>query len=223
MEELKRMEEILTLLKLKGAKKVAKELINTFGTVEDVLSNNIGDLGYVEEYKALSRLCVINKELYKDKVKNMAIDIKGKNDIISFMNNEFKKLIRAEIAYEVKENFLLVMLDSNSTITKIINKFQGTINKSSIYPREIIKEINEFDFEYAWDNKKMILNEITKDKCKSVILVHNHPSGNTRPSPSDFDVTKTLRELFDMVDVTLLDHIIITKNSYYSFREEGVL
>lgn len=223
MEELKRMEEILTLLKLKGAKKVAKELINTFGTVEDVLSNNIGDLGYVEEYKALSRLCVINKELYKDKVRNMAIEIKGKNDIISFMNNEFKKLIRAEIAYEVKENFLLVMLDSNSTITKIINKFQGTINKSSIYPREIIKEINEFDFEYAWDNKKMILNEITKDKCKAVVLVHNHPSGNTRPSQSDFDVTKTLRELFDMVDVTLLDHIIITKNSYYSFREEGIL
>lgn len=223
MEELKRMEEILALLKLKGAKKVAKELINTFGTVEDVLSNNIGDLGYVEEYKALSRLCVINKELYKDKVRNMAIDIKGKNDIISFMNNEFKKLIRAEIAYEVKENFLLVMLDSNSTITKIINKFQGTINKSSIYPREIIKEINEFDFEYAWDNKKMILNEITKDKCKAVVLVHNHPSGNTRPSQSDFDVTKTLGELFDMVDVTLLDHIIITKNSYYSFREEGIL
>ena len=77
MEELKRMEDILTLLKLKGAKKVAKELINTFGTVEDVLSNNIGDLGYVEEYKALSRLCIINKELYKDKVRNMAIDIKG--------------------------------------------------------------------------------------------------------------------------------------------------
>jgi DNA repair protein RadC len=57
----------------------------------------------------------------------------------------------------------------------------------------------------------------------SIILSHNHPSGNTTPSVQDKDITKKIKEAGKLLDIGLLDHIILTDDSYYSFMEEGIL
>lgn len=57
----------------------------------------------------------------------------------------------------------------------------------------------------------------------SIILSHNHPSGNTTPSVQDKDITKKIKEAGKLLDIGLLDHIILTDDNYYSFMEEGIL
>ncbi|MGL5049738.1 MAG: JAB domain-containing protein, partial [Fusobacteriaceae bacterium] len=60
-------------------------------------------------------------------------------------------------------------------------------------------------------------------KAKSVIITHNHPSGNSNPSKSDMELTEKIRETLNLIDIRLIDHIIVTRESYFSFLEEGLL
>ncbi len=59
--------------------------------------------------------------------------------------------------------------------------------------------------------------------CEGVILIHNHPSGNLTPSESDVLLTSKVKKSLDLFDVKLLDHLIITKESYYSFADEDII
>ncbi|MGL5099786.1 MAG: JAB domain-containing protein, partial [Fusobacteriaceae bacterium] len=68
-----------------------------------------------------------------------------------------------------------------------------------------------------------IIEKAFKNKAKSVILAHNHPSNNIRPSKSDIDVTRGMKEALNQVEIRLLDHIIIGKDSHFSFLEEGLI
>jgi DNA repair protein RadC len=56
----------------------------------------------------------------------------------------------------------------------------------------------------------------------SIIVAHNHPSGNLNPSKSDIDLTKRLREAGNIIQIKVLDHVIITNNGYFSFEDEGI-
>jgi DNA repair protein RadC len=70
---------------------------------------------------------------------------------------------------------------------------------------------------------RIILSVALKTLATGIILVHNHPSGNLKPSQDDLKVTKKLKESCSLLDITLLDHLIITKDDYYSFADEGIL
>ena len=97
-----------------------------------------------------------------------------------------------------------MFLNSVNEIIETENLFTGTINKSTIYPRKI-------------------LERVLYHNARAVVFVHNHPSGNTEPSQKDIELTKEMKDFFRMVDVTVIDHIIITKDSYFSFLEEGLI
>ena len=70
---------------------------------------------------------------------------------------------------------------------------------------------------------RIILGIALKSLSTSIILVHNHPSGNLQPSQSDKEITKNLKEAGKLVQIALIDHLIITKENYYSFADEGLL
>ena len=70
---------------------------------------------------------------------------------------------------------------------------------------------------------KIIAKYAVDDLCSSVILVHNHPSGNKEPSQPDKDLTKKIKTGLRMFDIGVLDHIITTKDSYTSFADEEIL
>ena len=59
--------------------------------------------------------------------------------------------------------------------------------------------------------------------ASSVILAHNHPSGNLKPSPEDIKITERARESLKLLDIQVLDHVILTSDGYYSFRDEGII
>ena len=70
---------------------------------------------------------------------------------------------------------------------------------------------------------RIILKKALEQDAVSIILCHNHPSGNTRPSKSDEELTQKIKQAARYFDITLLDHIIVSENGYYSFADEGVL
>lgn len=70
---------------------------------------------------------------------------------------------------------------------------------------------------------KLILKDAIEKLATSIILCHNHPSGNTQPSEIDISITTKLKEAAKIMEIPVLDHIIITDSSYYSFADEGIL
>ena len=103
-----------------------------------------------------------------------------------------------------QEYLICITLDGAS---RLINKRIITIwllNQSLVHPREVFADAIE-------------------DRAHSIILVNNHPSGTNKPSNEDIYVTKRLREVSELVWIQLRDHIIITKNDYYSFKENSLV
>ena len=101
------------------------------------------------------------------------------------------------------ETFSIVCLDVNKKFISMEHIFRGTIDSATIYPRDLVEKSLSLGASY-------------------VIVSHNHPSGIARPSKEDINITNVLYKAFKMVDIKMLDHIIITANSYYSFREDGM-
>ena len=70
---------------------------------------------------------------------------------------------------------------------------------------------------------RIILSIALKALASSIILIHNHPSGNLKPSKSDIDITRKLKSACELLDIVLLDHLIVTKGDYFSFADNGLI
>lgn len=70
---------------------------------------------------------------------------------------------------------------------------------------------------------KVIFQKALETRATGIVLAHNHPSGVSEPSPADMHLTKSLQKFGIMIDLQIIDHLIITDNSYYSFADEGML
>ena len=101
------------------------------------------------------------------------------------------------------ERMYSIFLDAKNKIIAIEKLFSGTISAAAVYPREIVKRVIEL-------------------KATSIILSHNHPSGDITPSSSDFAITARIQAALTSIDVALHDHLIIGKE-FYSFAEHGFL
>lgn len=103
-----------------------------------------------------------------------------------------------------REVFMVIFLDGQNQVIRMEELFSGSLTSSAIYPREVVKKVLEYD-------------------SASVILVHNHPSGNLRPSASDRAVTKKLQTALNAIDVSILDHLIVGGNDFFSFADHRLL
>ena len=103
-----------------------------------------------------------------------------------------------------KEKFKVIFLDAKNQIIEEQTFFEGTVDSSAVYPREIIKSALRYD-------------------ASSLIFVHNHPSGDPEPSLSDKEITRELVFGASMMQIRVLDHIIIGNNCYFSFADKGLI
>ena len=103
-----------------------------------------------------------------------------------------------------REVFLVIYLNGRNQILKLEELFKGTLSTSAVYPREVVKR--------ALDNN-----------AAAIVLVHNHPSGNSTPSQDDLAITKKLKEATQSIDVSVHDHLIIARNDVCSFAVHGIL
>ena len=122
--------------------------------------------------------------------------IKSASDIANYYMEKMKDF--------KKEHLIAVFLDSKNKIIKDEVISLGTLNSSLIHPREVFKEA-------------------IKNSAASIILVHNHPSGDCRPSKEDKFVTKKFIKAGELLDIQLLDHIIIGNNNWGNYNVQDLL
>ena len=113
-------------------------------------------------------------------------------------------IIAAEYAAAVVETAMMLALDTKNKVIGIFEISRGSLNASIIHPRDVFQ-------------RAILVN------AASVILVHNHPSGDPTPSPEDVALTKKLVEAGRIMDITVLDHVVVGEGSYVSLKEQGQL
>ncbi len=105
---------------------------------------------------------------------------------------------------ELQEEFKVLYLNRNNRVLGIYPMSKGGVSGTFV-------------------DSKLVFSVALKCNASSIIIAHNHPSGNLKPSEADKRLTQKLKEAAKLLDIQLLDHIIITKDGYFSFVDEGVM
>jgi DNA repair protein RadC len=184
----------------KSAIIIANDLLTQFGGVKGIFEADKKKLMEIEglgeakvaQIKAVQALA---EEYLKEKMK-LVNKVRKSKEVFDYLYLTMRDL--------KNETFKVMFLDSANQIIDAENLFEGTLNTSSVYPREIVK------------------NAIRKNAA-SLIFVHNHPSGDPTPSESDKAITEDLVYACNLVQIKVLDHIIIGDNRYFSFTDEGLI
>lgn len=184
----------------KDTKPIAKELLSRFKTINGVLDADRKDL---EMITGVSEHSALFLKLLKDiAILYMENGIHNR-DLLSSPQVVYDYL-RTSLKGASDEKFKMLFLDSRNQLITVETFETGTVNCSVVYPRKVVE--------------RALYNHAV-----GVIIAHNHPAGSLEPSQEDQDVTKAIREALKTVEITLLDHIIIGNNDYYSFRNNGVI
>lgn len=126
-------------------------------------------------------------------------------DIITINTpKDVKNLVMEEMRFLEKEHFRVILLNIKNQLISIEDISVGSLNSSIVHPREVFKPA-------------------IKRSSASMILVHNHPSGDPTPSVEDIDITKRLIEAGKILGIEVLDHVIIGNGNYISIKEKGII
>lgn len=115
-----------------------------------------------------------------------------------------KQYLQLLLGNKPYESFAVLFLDVKNRLIASDELFRGTLTHTSVYPREVVKAS-------------------LSHNAASIILAHNHPSGNPEPSAADQTLTTALKQALGLVDVRVLDHFIVAGSQIYSFAEHGLL
>ncbi len=197
-------QEILALILGRGIKGesvmvTAQRLLSAFGNLKNISEASLEELSTVKGIgmaKASQLMAAFELARRKDEQEREQITVKSHHDVI--------KLVKQQLKDKKKEQFLILCLDTRNNLIKISTISTGTLDTNLVHPREVFKEA-------------------IASLSSSIILVHNHPSGNPEPSDADIDITKRIMETGKIVGIDVLDHIIVADNTSFSFKEKGIL
>jgi DNA repair protein RadC len=194
-------EELLSILlrtgtKLKSVKELSLDILSEID-INDLVNYDFTSLKNIKgvgEVKAITILSAIEFGKRVLSRSDLVKQIKTGDDVFYLVKDDMENCLQ--------EKFMVVYLDTKKYV---INKkviFVGTVNNSSITPRDVFREA-------------------VKLNSASMILVHNHPAGSVLPSYEDVYLTNEFIKLGKMMGISVIDHLIIGKNKYYSFRESN--
>ena len=195
--------ELLALFLRTGSKN--QDVISLANTLLDEIGclSNLGETTYeklikiegIGQIKALQLLALaqLSKRINEINIKKFI-----------YVNNPeiIYELYRKKFEFVKQEHFIVLSLNVKNAIIGEQTIFIGTLSQSLIHPREIFKCV--------------IINS-----ASSFICLHNHPSGDVTPSKNDIEVTRQLLEIARLLTIPLVDHLIIGKNNYFSFKENN--
>lgn len=179
---------------------LTEELLEKAGGFNNLLSLNYDELVSIKgikKAKALEILAILEVSKRLSKVDSVS------------QNNSLNPLVlvdflRFSLGFSSQEEFFVVFLGGNGRIIKACTLFKGTGDKAVVGVDEIYRNA-------------LLL------KARAIVIAHNHPSGNTSPSPEDRNITERIKKGCDLIGISLLDHIIISNTSYYSFKSNNLL
>jgi DNA repair protein RadC len=198
--KLMRMSDAELLGRVIGGKDLAERLLRRFGGLRALLHTDaallltetgVGDIRS-ELLRALPELA----RRYFEESLPVGEAIRSPADTQAFLH--------AKIRHLGHEMFCCLYLDNRHRVLRFDPLFRGTIDGTSVYPREVVKEA-------------LAIN------AAAVILAHNHPSGVAEPSQADERITRRLKSALDLVDIRLLDHLIIGNAETTSMASRGLL
>jgi DNA repair protein RadC len=137
-------------------------------------------------------------ELRKNQTDFPKMKIKDANDSAEFI----KQFYQGDI--EIYESFFLLLLNNNNQTIGYAKISQGGVTSTVV-------------------DVKIIAKYVVDSLATGIILAHNHPSGNLNPSSADISITSKVKEAMKLFDVAVLDHIILTADSFYSFANNGLM
>lgn len=197
-------QELIALILGRGIKGesvlvTAQRLLSAFGNVENISQASIEELSAIKGVglaKAAQLKASFELARRKEEHDEKYMPVKSHQDVI--------KVVRQRLKDKKKEHFLILCLDTRNNLIKISTVSTGTLDANLVHPREVFKEA-------------------IQSLASSIILVHNHPSGCPEPSEADIDITKRIVETGKVVGIDVLDHIIVTENKSFSFKEKGLV
>jgi len=193
----------LTLFRViprQDVKPLARRLIDTFGDLNGVLAAPIGRLERVE---GVGPAVALELKVMETVTHRMARAKVMQRHVISSWDAVLD-YCHTVMAHRDTEQFRVLYLDRKNVLIADEQQGEGTVDHVPVYPREVVKRALELN-------------------AASVLLVHNHPSGDPTPSQSDIDMTAQIAQAAAALSITVHDHLIIGKNQELSFRAEGLL
>ena len=182
----------------KDCKEAAKAVLEKFETLQQVLEASVNDLCAVNGIgpKNAFGLKLIQSvaDRYLEKKVIMKDPLNNSTALFDYLN--------FSMGSKDRECFKVLFLDAKNRVIAIETLFTGTLTASSVYPREVIRA--------ALDRS-----------AAALIFAHNHPSGDSEPSPADYSITRQLLFACQTVGITVHEHIVIGNNQYFSFADQG--
>lgn len=198
--------ELLALILRTGVKgenviNLSQRIINELNGLDGILTASLEDIKSIRGIKdskgsQILALAELVKRIKTLKTKELNPRIRSPK--------ELAKLLYPEMSCLNQEVLKLIVLNTKNEIVKTKDVFKGGLNSSLVHPREIF-------------------NEAIKSSAASIIISHNHPSGDPTPSKEDVAITKRLSDCGKLLGINLTDHIIIGNNKYVSLREKGII
>lgn len=197
-------EELIAIILKTGmqgisSKELASSLLSKIGNIKKLNEIN---MEYLSKIKGIGKIkaCSLLASIELGKRINSEFDTLNN---VKLNNSELVyKFYKDRLGDKKQEYFYCVYLDTSKRVISDKLLFIGTINYSLVHPREVFKE--------AYLNG-----------ASAIICIHNHPSGNVLPSKQDIDITNSLISVGAILGIKVVDHVIIGKNNFYSFLENG--
>lgn len=180
---------------------LAKRLLSSSNNSLNVLSEKtlpeLSEIKGIGQAKAIALLTAfeIGRRIRTEKVELQPY-IQNSMDVVNLM--------QAKIAYLKHEEFWVIYLNNANIILKTVQISKGGITSTEV-------------------DTRIVMQEAVLLKATQIILCHNHPSGSVKPSKADITLTEKINKISRIMDIVLVDHIIIHRENYYSFAEEGRL
>ena len=168
--------------------------LSGFKYVDEVSTSELMKIPGIGKVKAIQLKAIVEiaKRITKEKKNEIKVKVRSPKDVYDYVSKDMKD--------KKVEEVRVILLDNKNNIKSMVTVALGATNKSSVSAKEV-------------------LSEPIKQLATGIILVHNHPSGDTTPSRQDILLTRKIIEYASMFEIELLDHIIVGSNEYTSIKE----
>ena len=181
-------------------KPLAKALLARFCGLQGVLAAPITDLRQVP---GVGDAVALDLKLMQEAALRMGRETLAKRPLIASWS-ALLAYVRAELAYEAREQFRVLFLDKKNQLIADEQLGSGTVDHAPVYPREVARRSLELS-------------------ASSLILVHNHPSGDPAPSAADIDMTRQIVDALRPLRISVHDHLVVGRDGVASFKALGLI
>jgi DNA repair protein RadC len=184
----------------KSAVDLGRDMVGHFGSLNGLFSATLTDFSVLNglgpaKYAQLQAVLELAKRAISEELQS-GVTLNSPHAV--------KQYLQLLLGSKPYESFVVLFLDVKNRLIASEELFRGTLTHASVYPREIVKAS-------------------LAHNAASILLAHNHPSGNSEPSTADKTLTQALKQALALVDIRVLDHFIVAGPEVYSFAEHGQL